>query len=87
MNNTVPLQFSSLNVIIDVSLCLAAKAKLCGKEKPTVDGNEDEEDRISNFPSTDLFQGGSWFASTFTVEHMMELRHQFKRIVKTAHGL
>eukprot|EP00957_Ditylum_brightwellii_P000467 36028-Ditylum_brightwellii.AAC.1 len=91
MRNTAPLQFSSLNVITVVSLCLASKAKLCGQEKPTVNKNEnkdeDEEDRIGNFSSSDLFQGSSWFASISIVEHMMELRRQFKGIVKTAHCL
>eukprot|EP00957_Ditylum_brightwellii_P128511 9802209-Ditylum_brightwellii.AAC.1 len=83
INNTVPLQFSSLNVITAVSLCLDAKTKLCGQEKPTVDEDEDEdeEDRISNVPSSDLFQGGSWSASISSVEYTMKLRHQFKGIV------
>eukprot|EP00957_Ditylum_brightwellii_P153484 11681070-Ditylum_brightwellii.AAC.1 len=78
VNNTAPLQCSNLNVITAVSLCLTAKTKFCGQEKPKID--EDEEDRISNFPYSDLFQGGSWFASISTVEHVMERRHQFKGI-------
>eukprot|EP00957_Ditylum_brightwellii_P080690 6136750-Ditylum_brightwellii.AAC.1 len=76
-----------LNVITDVSLCLVAKTKLCGQEKPTVDEDEDKEDRSSNFPFSDLFQGGSLFASISTVEHMMELGHQLKGVMNTAHSL
>eukprot|EP00957_Ditylum_brightwellii_P125176 9543141-Ditylum_brightwellii.AAC.1 len=48
INNTVPLYFSSLDVITALSLCLTAKTKLCGQEKPTVaeHENECEEEKI-----------------------------------------
>ena len=89
INNTIPLpifQHQCYYCCFSLSRC---KNKTLPKEKPRANQNEDEDekDRISNFPSSDLFQGGSWFASISTDEHMMELRYQFKGIVKTAHSL
>ena len=73
------LSYSDLNITTDGSLNLYPITRGCGQPDHSL-----VEDVDTILPS-DLFQGGSWFASITTCKHIMKEGHRSEGIVMTYH--